>query len=58
MSLCMRHKHLLPELWVFSVLLGENQDSLGLLMLIVYSQFTLREDRCSAEMGLKEDFAT
>jgi len=51
MSLCMLHKHLLPELWVFSVLLGENQDSLGLLMLIVYSQFTLREDRCSAEMG-------
>ncbi len=42
MSLCMLHKHLLPELWVCSVLLGENQDSLGLLMMIVYSQFTPR----------------
>lgn len=50
-SPCTVHKHLLPEILVCSGLLGDNHKSLGLLMLIIYSQCTLRKDRCRADSG-------
>lgn len=53
LCLCTLHKHLLPELLLFWVLLGENHDSLGLLKLIIYSQYSLWEDRCFTDTAIR-----